>query len=62
MVAAGMIKKTFKGLKNENNIKRFKKRKQHRPPPPENSCIKKQIEDTSGQNAQQTNSEKKLSF
>ena len=53
MMAAGMIlKKTFKGLKNENNIWRLKKNL-------ENSCIKKQTEDTSGQKAQRTNSEKK---
>ena len=55
MVAAGMIKKLFKGLK---------KRKQHlKAHPPhthtENPCIKKQTEDTSGQKAQQTNPKKK---
>ena len=37
----------------------FKKRKQHLKAPYENPCIKKQTEDTSGQKAQQTNSEKK---
>ena len=61
MVAAGMIRKDNKRLKKrKHHLKVLKTKTTFKGSPrPENLCIKKQTEDTSGKKAQQTNLEKK---